>query len=572
MFLLLWLPFNRIGFDSDCCGLVWFCSQISWKELFGHMLSPIQYVYLPPNELISYQNSFFTYFRPGMLFFQYLAYQLFGQNPYAYHGITVFWHTLAGIFLYLLLSRKYEINRALLLSLTALLHPALTPAYVGATSHVAPTYPLLAAALFFYVITKKEKSRFHLSSALCFFGSLLCYELALPLPLLLTVYEYSFFSSPSAPLKEKIIFALQRTSSLWFTAFLYLTFRAALLGVPFYSPTAAIKCTAPETKTIASSSIPSTFAVSTFVKKIIHNTRQAIRPLWGCPQGSPFIPALATALFFLLFIFTIKKSPALRKELSWYAFAFIAASWPAALVTADGRYFYAGIPFFILSIYEMLQALAQWLKTKYALPQLSYFPTIALLVLSLWYASHAIQALQLRQTILSMRDQAFDQLAQELSSDLTHQSPQRIIFLGTVHYFCGDTLIMQQGMTQKARLAGITAPILFHCTQAQLFITQPTIHPYAIHSQENPDKSLEITFSFPSPEECSLMIPPHWAPEIPYAHSMGTVIVHEKYKPWLASAITFILDPHWITPQTKVFAFDYVQKCFRCVASSHATK
>ena len=319
-----------------------------------------------------------------MLFFHYLAYQLFGAQPHAYHGITVFWHALSGCGLYTILRSYYTLQISLFLVFAFLFHPALTPAYIGVTSHVAPTYPLLIGSVIAYLYTqKKQKKSFLLLALFCFFASLTCYEIAAVLPLLFFSYEFfwpalqkkknqeqknrSLNNNTSNPmLKKRAVNALRKSAPFWATLAVYLLTRALLI---MQAPVNALPISTSEMHSSrevigeqlrSQSSKTLTYQVLFWLKKIAHNSRQALRPLWGCPQTSPLVPAGITFLYALLFLFTFISAPYKRKRLLWCLFCGIIAAWPLFIVTADGRYLYAALPFFLVTLYELFKTIQHY--------------------------------------------------------------------------------------------------------------------------------------------------------------------------------------------------------------------
>lgn len=525
VFFVLGIPYVTIGFDSDCFGLVFFSAQIkSFHDLLFCLLKPIQSSYKALNEMTaSCQEGFLTYFRPMMTLSHYVCYHLFGFNPYAYHLVNVGLHALTTGTLFYVFTFFMLQTPAFCLALLFAVHPALTPAYIGVTSHVVPGYLAWALTLLAYAYFLQTDKRWWYCLAVFFFLiSLLSYEIIIVFPILLTLYLI-FFGYDQILYRSFLFLA---------TTFGYLVARFALLGMP-----------ALHEKKI--------FAVSSLPQKIFGNWHQAIKPFWGLQNSSKFFVIVISLLFLSSFLVTWYQATHRRKLLIFYTLCFFILAWPISLITADGRYFYPAIPFFLLIGYEI------WRHSKKKL--LSFYGTTSMIcIFCVWSLYHDVTTLVTRSFITHRRDTAFKALV-----DYYKPIPDlRLIMVGTLHCYQHDTLLMQQGMTQAARLF-FNNPNLeaFHVTEAKIYVPHTPSVSFII-------KPLSHGFRFisPSPEELFFMIPQGWQEETPIPFSMGHCILHKKHDSWKASDISFIFDASWLLPldraRTKFVTFDVKNWCF----------
>lgn len=589
VFLILGIPYSTIGFDSDCFGLVFFSAQIkSLHELLFSLFKPVQSSYVALNEITAHApEGFLTYFRPFMTLAHYLCYQIFGLNPYAYHLVNVVLHALTTSCLVYLFSHFLNSWVAFLLALAFAFHPALTPAYIGVTSHVVPGYLFWALMLLAYVkFLKTDEQRWHLLAAFLFLLSLLCYEIIIVFPIVLMLFLIIFRNNNWIPDssfglsrmtdQEKLIPHLQwqKSSNLTGTtkpanvtsidnvivhaqyssedchpcvggdpiknilkkSYLFLITTVGYLAARFYllGPAASH-----EQRALALSSLPG---------KIMFNWYQAVKPFWGLQNNSKLLTIIVTLLFAAMFLITFVQAPERRRRLFFYLVSFILLAWPISLITPDGRYFYPATPFFALIFYEMISHSTNRLPKKYVVTTTSF----CLLLFILWGIFHDRQALTTRAFVTQQRDRAFEEIAHYYNNipDL------RLIMIGTLHCYNNDTLLMQQGMTQAARLFFKNPELeAYHVTQAKIYSADRTHHSFHIQQLTN-----GFRFISPLPEKLFFMIPHTWQEETPIPFSMGTIIVHKKSAAWKASDISFIFDSAWLTStdliRTRFVTFD----------------
>ncbi len=611
--IALGIPFTKMGFDSDCFGLVWLSKQIvSWQDLLTYLTAPIQHVYLPPNELANYQENCLSYFRPFMVLSHYLAYSFFGLNPYAYHLINVTLHGFTASGLFYLFAQSIPLGTSFFLALIFIFHPALTPAYVGVTSHVVPTYLfLILSAICYYHACLKESWWWQLSAALFLLGSLLCYEIAIIFPLVALLYHIC--TDEQLAFHHRLRKAWSTTWLLWLTIFGYIFARLLLLGVN-------------------ASGTGKQNILRALMLKIMSNWHQSIKPFWGMKQYGKLLPALVTLIFILGVLSAFYQRKKRRGLLYWYPLSFVLCAWPIPLVTSDGRYFYPAIPFFCLMVYEILCLASNKLLNKvtyifdrhsgvnivndrvhpptYKTTTRAAFAgclskpwrrltregfdnqqekeldsiaslqnddpcnsqssfvndskrenliTIPLIIITFWFAITSWEALATREQILHRRDNAFHHLVAQYK----YQQQPQFIFLGTMHYFAGDTLIMQQGMTQALQLFFNNQEInAYHITEAKLYSPTSTPVPYIITPTQD-NATIGFRFTFPEPKKLCIMIPHAWQENKLISHSMGKLIVHHKTASWKADDITFFIDQQWLTTSSILISFDYSSKKFK---------
>ena len=522
VFLILGIPYTTMGFDSDCFGLVFFSSQIkNFHDLFLHLFKPIQSSYIALNELSTYSSEgFLTYFRPLMTLSHYLCFELFGLNSYAYHLINVGLHALTTGCIFYLFTNFFDFGFAFLLALAFAFHPALTPAYVGVTSHVVPGYLFWALMLLAYhQFLKTDRQKWYFLSVILFLLSLLCYEIIIVFPIVLILF-LGMISN------KNIIY---RTYLFFIATFGYLAARFFLLG-----PAAAHE--------------QKIFSISSLPYKIAFNWYQAVKPFWGLQQASNLVTIMVVMLFIGTFIAAWLQAPERRKRLTFYVSSFFLLAWPISLITADGRYFYPAIPFFVLILYEICSHITK----KFSCVN-EYFAIASLFIMLIsWSVWHDTRALITRSLITHQRDRAF----QGLVDYYNHIPDLRLIIIGTLHCYNGDTLLMQQGMTQAARLF-FNNPELeaYHVTQAKIYCQNRTHQSFQITPLNN-----GFRFTSPQPDSLFFMIPHAWQEEAAIPFSMGTIIVHKKSASWKACDISFIFDNTWLHKadlvRTKFVTFD----------------
>ncbi len=518
-FSLLGIPFSKIGFDSDCFGLVFLSSQINGlKDLLTQMQGSVQSSYEALNEVSKSQfHGFLTYFRPIMTLSHYVCYKIFGLNAYAYHLVNVGLHATTSSIVFIIFSKFISCGIAFLLALLFAFFPALTPAYVGVTSHVVPTYLFAALMIICYqrfLLTNRQ--RWQLVSAIFFLISLFCYEIIIVFPIVLTLFLFIFQETNTFDIKKIV----RQTYAFWIALLTYFVLRLFLLG---------------------SSISKSSFSLNFFslIQKIIFNWYQAIKPFFGLQDFSKLVTIFVALICIIIIIFAFIKDQTTRKIIYFCSLSFFILAWPISFVTSDGRYFYLSIPMFIFMFYIALESTSKLFsfKQKYLIPK------IVLLIGIVCGALHGTHALIIRSFVTNQRDKAFERLAR----DYKNIKNLRLIMIGTLHCFNNDTLFMQQGMTQAARLF-FNNPRLeaYHVTQAKIFSHKKTMKSFIIESLKN-------GFKFKSPDEENLffMIPHTWKEENVIPFSMGKIIVHKKHATWKASEISFLFDEKWLKPEDK---------------------
>jgi hypothetical protein len=336
---------------------------------------------------------------------------------------------------------------------------------------------------------------------------------------------------------ENFAYRIFRQSYLFFATLLaYLAMRFMLLGKPVVDA-------------------QKNFYLADTIKKILFNWYQAVKPFLGLQNASKGVAFFVALLFVGALIFAFVQNRNIRKELTFCVFSFFLLAWPISFVTSDGRYFYPAIPIFIFMLYIITMNISQKISAQYR--NITVMGTI--LALSTWGAWHGVNALISRSFVTHQRDKAFECLAKNYEN-----IPNlRLIMVGTLHCFNHDTLFMQQGMTQAARLF-FNNPDLeaYHVTQAKIFSYEKAAQSFYITPLGN-----GFRFTSPDPENLFFMIPHSWPEEKPIPFSMGTIVVHKKSAPWKAPDISFVFDEKWIDlaqkKRTKFVTFDLGRWTFR---------
>lgn len=521
---ILALPFLSIGFDSDAFGLVFFSAQSwNWGDFWALVMKPIQYVYLPANELASFSQGFLTYFRPFMTLSHLFVYQLVGNNPAAYFVINVLLHSLTACGLFKCFSWVVRREVALLLSLIFLFHPPLTPAYVGVLSHVVPTYLFLVWAVIAYrQQLVAGRWWWQLVAAGLLLGSLLCYEIGIVFPVIAVLYH--LFFTPASSLRMTVSGALANTWILWLMLIVYLGGRLLLLG----------NATAAEAHQ---------FSLTAKLSAVLSNWHQALKPFWGMKEWGKLSVIMITSLVLCSIILRLIRESRAWRPVMFYTVAFFITAWPVSLITADGRYFYPAIPFFCLLLFEGVQGVTQ---KKWA--QL----TLLSLVLG-WGIYSCCTSLSIREYITHQRDLAFQSLEQ---NEKLNRAPSYIL-LGTLHCYRGDTLIMQQGMMQAMRLFLNRPEVpVYHITEAKLYVVGDQKISMQIEPIQHPSYGSGYRLISPDPDVLFVMIPHGWLEEKPVRYSMGTIVVNHKTASWKADDISFFIDDLWREENQVILTFD----------------
>ncbi len=526
--LAFFVPY--MGFDSDCFGLVFFSSLRNgfWDHLV-HLGKSIQTSYVSLNDLSEHQEGLLTYYRPLMTLFHYLSYNVFGVNGTSYFFCNVALHAITSSFLFILYSFLFSPGLAALLTLFFAFHPALITSYVGVTSHVVPTYVFFFGMLLAYrFFLATHRLVWYILAAFLFLASLLCYEIVIVFPFVLLLF-YVMFDRKNAVKK----------TYLFFIALLgYAVARICLLGG-------------------ASSNETSFFSPMKLLMRAINNWYQAIKPFWGMQGYSKVVPASLTFLLLALIVSHFLMEPGARKKIFFLGIAFFVFAWPISIVTGDGRYFYLAIPCLGLMLIDTLL----WLQKRLSVPVV--IPVMSVLIA--WGIVHAHGALGQRGDLTFKRDQAFHELAKRYGKE----KDLNLVMLGTLHCYKSETLLMQQGMSQAARLFFDNKNLqAFHVTQAKICVSNSPKQPFIV---EPIDRGYR--FISPDPDNLFFMVPHGWHQGDVMPFSMGSMCVNAKSASWKAYDISFIFSNVWLerlNVGTAVFVtFDPVSWSFVTLDSSH---
>jgi hypothetical protein len=591
--LALFVPY--MGFDSDCFGLVFFCSLRDgfWDHL-AHLGKSIQTSYVSLNDLGEHQEGLLTYYRPFMTLFHYLSYNLFGVNGTAYFFCNVALHAIASSFLFILYSNFVSSAVAVLLTLFFAFHPALITSYVGVTSHVVPTYVFFFGMLLAYRSFLATHRFFrYIVAAFLFLASLLCYEIVIVFPFVLLLFYIMFdrknvrslsklfslsminknFAGRCHPgLRAGIHFKIDRLAGyriksgmtsynrffgkkseffqfrkrsilqktyLFFVVLVgYSLMRICLLGR-------------------VSSNETSLFSPINLLMRAISNWHQAIKPFWGMQEFSKFVPASLTFLLLALVAAHFFIEQRARKKIFFLSITFFAFAWPVSIVTGDGRYFYLAIPCLGLMLVDALL----WLQKKLSVPVV--IPVMTALIA--WGFVHAHGALAQRSDLTFKRDQAFKQLVKRYGQ----QQDLNLVMLGTLHCYKSETLLMQQGMSQAARLFFDNKNLqAFHVTQAKICASKQPTQSFTIESIDG-----GYRFISPDPDNLFFMVPHGWHEGDVIPFSMGRICVYAKSANWKAHDISFIFSDSWLNRLSKSTAlfvmFDPTTWSFVTLDSNH---
>ncbi|HXY53720.1 MAG TPA: tetratricopeptide repeat protein [Nitrospirota bacterium] len=191
----------------------------------------------------NFQGSLSNYYRPLMHIIFMLTYHLFGLASWGYHAVSILFHALASVLVFLITSKLFRQSRRRIS--TSVLTPPLMAALLFATHPIhteavawASAMPELSFTLFFllslylYTLSFSENNavsyngKFLLSLGAFFLASL-CKETALTLPIILMAYDYAF---QNGHLVRRPMEALKRYVPFILVAGAYFLLRFGALG------------------------------------------------------------------------------------------------------------------------------------------------------------------------------------------------------------------------------------------------------------------------------------------------------------------------------------------------------
>lgn len=189
------------------------------------------------------------FYRPVQNLTYTLDYRFFGLNPFGYHLSNILFHILNALLVYCLIfimAKRRDL--ALITGLLFVVHPVHTEAvtYIAGRADLLVALFMLLSMIFFVIYPRYinlKKNIFYILSLFCFILALLSKELAIILPLILLLYDFSF--SEAKP--GNLVAFLKRYSAFLIVDLIYISLRLTTLhfasseGVyltgiyPFYS-------------------------------------------------------------------------------------------------------------------------------------------------------------------------------------------------------------------------------------------------------------------------------------------------------------------------------------------------
>jgi hypothetical protein len=376
---VLALPYKKIGFDSDSCGMYAYIATIpSFKEaLDSFRQDPIAYVVESPEEMVK-EKERSKFYRPLNVPIDYGLYSLFSANAHALLISQVCIHALTTLCIYYLFCQFFEVLVAFLLAALFAFHPSLISSFIGLQCGQTPSYLLLAlATIFFFRFRITRASSLYVLAALMHFIGLFSYEIGLVYPALIALY-LGFFDLKNI-VKDSALFFASNCA--------YLVIRHVIVGL--------------------STNIEPSIS---FFEKAFGNWRDVTKFFWGTQSYSKYVTALVLALFALVLIFTFCRFKSRRRLLIFCVLAFFMASWPITLFLGESRYFYLAIPFFCILVYEAIWGVAS------LFPQKINILHGVLVALVAWEVVYAFRAMSDRSHITALRDEAFIKLGERLQA------------------------------------------------------------------------------------------------------------------------------------------------------------
>lgn len=171
-------------------------------------------------------------YRPLVTFTYFLDYSLWGLTPIGYHLNNISIHTINCLLLYLfILLISKDQTAAFLGSVLFATHPVLTEAVNG----ISYREDLLAAmflliSLLLYFKSRPQKNLLYLGSLASYLAGLLAKEMAITLPLLIIIADYTIYN-PEPGIRLKSLLKRFKKNYLWFfiVSCIYLLIRFVIL-------------------------------------------------------------------------------------------------------------------------------------------------------------------------------------------------------------------------------------------------------------------------------------------------------------------------------------------------------
>lgn len=514
VFAVMGLPYYQMGLDSDCLGFVFFTSQLKgfWQHV-KYLTLPIQFAYESVNyDMATYtptdNGGFLTYYRPVATLCHYICYALFGPNGYAYFLVNVGLHAATTSCLFYIYAFFLNYLTAGLLALLFAFHPAHVPAYVGVTCFIIPIYLFMAIAVIFFILHYTKRNYFYYFMAAFFYIlALFCYEIVIVMPFVLVFYMLIFD-------RKNII----KDTWLFFAAtIIYIATRYAFLGGIKANPVTG-------------------GGLKKFIFDAIFSWYQTVKPFWGMIYYSKLFVAAITLIFVHAIFYYIRHNKEKRNLMIFYLGGFLMCAWTIFLGSPITRYFYLAIPFFVLIMYEIVtfKEARVW-RNKRISNVTTYFVFLSFLA---WGISNSFIFLKNREFVTSKRDAAFKDLAAKYKG----QSDLNFVFLGTVCYHNGDSLFMQRGMVQAAK-------IFFNNPKQNSF----HVIEFKSYNEHAGYKTFNVTplkngfrFTSPDPEHLFVMCHYDWTIDQPIKFSLGEIIPHKKLDGWQTYDLSFTFDKKWL--------------------------
>lgn len=404
VFVLLGLPFTRWGFLHDDFGVVYhalIAGGSNLKALFteGSMTAVVQ----PSNYIIPEQSFFAVLYRPLVYLFLHVQMLVFGVNPYALLLVTIFFHALNAVLLFLFLLAFMPLLSACITALLFAFHLSYWDwmGWIAGQNQVVNFTLVICILMLVKRYVDDGRVCYLVPAWLLFTVSLFYREEALILPvwLLLSVpvyfiYQNKFISWHTVCKQLAIV-----TSGFWLATAFYFAMRMACF--PLQATGAGIKGHVTIFGFLASLRYRF-FDVVTFLSDIAN--------IAWLPGGNRLLKGSLLGFFLLVLVWLFYKN----KQKLLLLFCLLSMTmfmWPAVWRYYSSRFLYLGLPFLLVALvlmvtqyrYKNSESKQRWLKIHAGLGVLLIVLNTCLLVVHL----------KQRERELAVTAEAFSALAHD---------------------------------------------------------------------------------------------------------------------------------------------------------------
>lgn len=395
IFCTLGLPFTEWGFKTDDWGNVYHSIIKNWYDFITFFVEGNSEKVYHPCNVPPCQEAFFQgLYRPMSFIYYYIQYCFFGTNPYGYFLVSVGFHALNAVLLFLLLLSIASTGQAFVAALFFGFHPSLWNwlGWTSAQTYFIELFILLVMLLLLKKYLETDRFLFYTPACLLFLLNLFLKEQSIFFPL--WVLFLGLITT------RKISKAFKLSAGFWLVALFYVITR-----LQFFPLTKA-------TKTLTFE--PTWQSFLTRMSSRFYDFVTYINDLLGLswlPGGNQTLKGFVIITIFVvgsyLFWYCTKKGLVLFAIASIPLF-----SWPAIIMHYQPRYIYLALPWILFITLVLVNfSYLTWHLPKKMLLSLS---SLCMMVIVL-NGNFLYQNLAKRQQDLHIITQAFINLAHNSS-------------------------------------------------------------------------------------------------------------------------------------------------------------